>query len=211
MGKVTIEEKILFYDEIQILTQGFYQYMHGERTQPDGATTLFKRFADFYDADWVGLLDVDCNFESWSAKCFYNAVTGSTTETLIGKPERVATAPSWVDAVRTGKPIIVEDIEDIKDLLPSEYEMYKRLEVNSVIGVPYKNIQMRLIVVKNPKRFKSEALALNVMSYISTMETIAVNRRKNMERHTEPDEPSRYEDVHTVEHPFFIVYRRNGC
>jgi len=55
MEKVTGEEKILFYDEIERLTQGFYQYMHGERTQPDGAVTLFKRFIDFYDADWMGL------------------------------------------------------------------------------------------------------------------------------------------------------------
>lgn len=195
MSSASVEEKILFYDEIEKLTQGFYQYMHGDRTQPDGAITLFKRFAEFYNADWIGLLDIDCSFRSWSAQCFYNAVTGSTTETLIEKPERFETAPSWVEAVKSGVPIIVEDIEAIKDSLPIEYEMYKRLEVKSVIGVPYRNMNMGLMVVKNPKRFKSEALALNVMSYITTMEVIEVNRRKNIQRHVEATDMLNYNDV----------------
>lgn len=195
MGMESLEEKVLFYDELEKLTQAFYQYMHGDRTQPDGALTLFKQFAAFYDADWIGLLDVDCSFQSWSAKCFYNAITGSTTETLIGTPERFETAPSWKEAVRNGLPIIVEDIETIKDSQPKEYEMYKRLEVESVIGVPYRNVNKGLMVVKNPKRFKTEAMALNVMSYIATAEIIEVNRRKNVQRHIEPDEPLNYKDV----------------
>lgn len=196
MGKVLLEEeKALFYDELKKLTKSFYQYMHGDRTQPDGAVTLFKKFVSFYDADWIGLLDVDCSFESWSAKCFYNAVTGSTTETLIGKPERFASAPSWEKAVRKGEPIVVEDVEQIKDCSPIEYAMYKRLEVDSVIGVPYRNFHKGLMVVKNPKRFKTETYALNIMSYIVTNEIIEVNRRKNITRQIRPGEPLNYRDV----------------
>ena len=54
--------------------------------------------------------------------------------------------------------------------------MYKRLKVESVIAVPYMNCGTGLVVVRNPKRFKNNYLALNLMSYIITNE---INKESN--------------------------------
>ena len=44
----------------------------------------------------------------------------------------------FASAIRNCEPIIIEDIEDIREEAPEEYEMYKRLKVKSVLGVPYR-------------------------------------------------------------------------
>ena len=89
---------------------------------------------------------------------------------MIKEVEGTEQAASWVRAIRNNEPIIVEDIEEIKDSAPAEYEMYKRLKVESAIAVPYRNNGAGLLVVRNPKRFKTNYVALNIMSYIITTE-----------------------------------------
>ena len=192
---ITNEEKIQFYAELDLLTEGFYQYIHRERTEPDGAITLFKRFIEFYDADWIGILDVDCNLRSWSAQCFYNRETGSTTETLIQTPEIFDSFPHWVETVRRGNPVVITDIEDTKEEYPEEYEKYKLFNVQSVIGVPYHNCNTGVLVVKNPRRFKENYKALNVMAYILTTEIIASQCREHINRMLDSDKIT---DIKTV-------------
>ena len=72
--------------------------MHGERMEPNEAETILKRSIEFYDADWIGLIDFDLEVGAWSTRCFYNKRTGSSTETLIEDAESAAQAKRWVDA-----------------------------------------------------------------------------------------------------------------
>ena len=74
--------------------------------------------------------------------------------------------------------------------------MYKRLKVESVLGVPYMNCGTGLVVVRNPKRFKTNYQALNLMSYIITNEIISKQRREKMVRHTLKDEPKTEQEVY---------------
>lgn len=169
--------------------------MHGERMEPNEAETILKRSIEFYDADWIGLIDFDLEVGAWSTRCFYNKRTGSSTETLIEDAESAAQAKRWVDAIRGGRPIIIEDVESIKDSSPEEYEMYKRLHAQSVLGVPYRNCGSGLMVVRNPKRFKDCYEALNVIAYIVTNEIIAKQRRDNIYRKQSEYEPSSDDSV----------------
>jgi len=189
------EEAILYKKEVTKQFEYFYQYMHGERREPDEAETILKRSIEFYDADWIGLIDFDLEVGAWSTRCFYNKRTGSSTETLIEDAESAAQAKRWVEAIRGGRPIIIEDIEMIKDSAPEEYEMYKRLHVQSVLGVPYRNCGSGLMVVRNPKRFKDCHEALNVIAYIVTNEIIAKQRRDNIYRKQSEYEPKNYDTV----------------
>lgn len=165
----------------------FYQYMHGERHEPDGALTVLKRHVQFFQGDWIGLIDFDLELGRWSTNTFYNVESGSSTETLIAEAESFEQVARWVKAIETGEPIIVEDIEDIKDALPEEYALYKRLKVHSILAVPYRNCNSGFLVVRNPKVFKDFYEALNVMAYIVTNEVIAKQRRDNVLRHTVAD------------------------
>ena len=188
-------EDLLFRKEVLKQCEYFYQYMHGERKEPNEATTILKRAIEFFDADWIGLMDFDLEVGAWSTRCFYNKRTGSSTETLIEDAESAAQAKRWVDAIRGGKPIIIEDVETIKENAPEEYEMYKRLHVHSVLGVPYRNCGSGLMVVRNPRRFKDCYEALNVIAYIVTNEIIAKQRRDNIYRKQSEYEPNSYDTV----------------
>ena len=132
---------------------------------------------------------------AWSTRCFYNKRTGSSTETLIEDAENAAQAKRWEQAIRGGKPIVIEDIESIREEAPEEYAMYKRLHVQSVLGVPYRNCGSGLMVVRNPKRFKNCYTGLNIIAYIVTNEIIAKQRRDNIFRKQSEHEPTSYETV----------------
>ena len=195
MDNERANEDLLFRKEVMRQFEYFYQYMHGDRKEPDDAETIIKRSIDFFDADWIGLIDFDLEVGAWSTRCFYNKRTGSSTETLIEDAESAEQAKRWVQAIRGGKPIVIEDIEDIREEAPEEYAMYKRLHVQSVLGVPYRNCGSGLMVVRNPKRFKSCYTALNIIAYIVTNEIIAKQRRDNIFRKQSEHEPTSYETV----------------
>ena len=187
MDDYSVEEFKAFMEATLFQGGMFYQYMHGERHEPDGANTILKRHIDFFQGDWIGLIDFDLELGRWSTDTFYNVRTGSSTETLIAEAESFEQVARWVKAIETGEPIIVEDIEDIRESAPEEYDLYKRLRAQSILAVPYRNCNSGFLVVRNPKRFKDFYEALNVMAYIVTNEVTAKQRRDNVLRHTAAD------------------------
>ena len=195
MDNERANEDLLFRKEVMRQFEYFYQYMHGDRKEPNEVETIFKRSIEFFGADWIGLIDFDLEVGAWSTRCFYNKRTGSSTETLIEDAENAAQAKRWEQAIRGGKPIVIEDIESIREEAPEEYAMYKRLHVQAVLGVPYRNCGSGLMVVRNPKRFKSCYTGLNIIAYIVTNEIIAKQRRDNIFRKQSGYEPTNYETV----------------
>lgn len=189
------QECRMFTELVRIMGEQWYQYMHGERTEPDGPETLMKRTLDFFDGDWIGLIDFDLSMGVWSTEIFYNKETGSTSETLIEDAECGEQALRWIVAIRNNAPIIIDNIEEIKDEAPEEYAMYKRLKTKSVLAVPYRNCGSGLLVIRNPKRFKDNYIALNIFSYIITNELIALRRRESISRKTVNYEPNSYKQV----------------
>lgn len=184
-----------FDNEVRLMCRDFYQYLHGDRNEPDEPETIFKRVIDFYGADWIGLIDFDLEVGAWSTRCFYNKRTGSSTKTLIEDAESAEQVKRWVDAIRGGNPIIIENVEDIKESSPGEYALYKRLHVDSVLAVPYRNCGSGLMVVRNPKCFKDSFEFLNVFAYIITNEIIAKQRRDNIYRKQSEYLPNAYNKV----------------
>lgn len=195
MEKMSDKDCRLFLELVMEMGEEWYQYMHGERFEPDDPVTLMKRHIELFDGDWMGLIDFDLSLGAWSTKYFYNKVTGSTSETLIRDAECVEQAERWRIAIANNAPIIIEDIEDIKNESPVEYEMYKRLKVESVLAVPYRNNGSGLLVVRNPKRFKNNYIALNIMSYIITSELVALKKRQSVSRKTVDYEPKAYDEA----------------
>ena len=191
------EEEREITGQIQDMCYDFYSYMHNpDRDEPVEPQTLLKYMLPLFDGDWIGLIDFDLAVGAWSAKYFYNANTKSTKKTLIQEAECIEQAAGWVEAIRKNEPIIIEDIEDIRESSPEEYEMYKRLKVKSVLGVPYRNCSSGLLVVRNPKRLKTNYEILNLMSYIVTNELIAMRIRKNLARKAMPYTPKSSNEVY---------------
>lgn len=183
----TVEMLREFWDATMGAGDDLYLYLHGERHEPDGAPTVLKRMLDFFQGDWIGLIDFDLQMSRWSTKVFYNDKTGSSTETLIAEAESFEQVARWVNAITSCEPIIIEDIENIRDSAPEEYELYKRLDTVSVLAVPYRNCNSGFMVVRNPKRFKDNYVALNIMAYVTTNEQLASQRRDNVLRRAAAD------------------------
>ena len=195
MRKFTDEECRLFTERIMQMGEEWYKYMHGERTEPDGPKAVLQRHLQLFDGDWIGLLDYDMAMGVWSTKVFYNANTESTTDTLIGDAEGAEQALRWLKAIQSGQPLIIEDIESIKDEAPEEYAMYKRLKVHSVLAVPYRNCGSGLMVVRNPEVFTDNYVALNIMAYIATNEILAFRRNQHLARKMIPYIPDTFNEI----------------
>ena len=137
-------EDLLFREEVMRQFEYFYQYMHGDRKEPNEVETIFKRSIEFFGADWIGLIDFDLEVGAWSTRCFYNKRTGSSTETMIEDAENAAQAKRWEQAIRGGKPIVIEDIESIREEAPEEYAMYKRLLDERTYSILCRRLQLEL-------------------------------------------------------------------
>ena len=75
-------------------------------------------------------------------------------------------AASWKAAFRDNRPVIITDIRSVEKSHPEEYEMYRRLRVENVIGVPYYKYSKGFVVVKNPGCYKNQTALLYFLTYV---------------------------------------------
>ena len=101
-----VNEATVFYEELLKMGQNFYQYLHGEREEGAAAEEILRCCLEFYDADWIGLIDFDMEIGTWASSCFYSKRSGYSKETMIEDAESIAQAKRWIEAIRGGKPII---------------------------------------------------------------------------------------------------------
>lgn len=71
--------------------------------------------------------------------------------------------PTWVDAMKRSKAVIIDDVEGTS---PQEYSVYRRLEVKTLLGVPFEPNPMGFFVVRNPTRYRHRTSAMNIFAYI---------------------------------------------
>lgn len=75
--------------------------------------------------------------------------------------------------------VYITDAEAIKDEFPVEYDVYKRLHINSLLAVPVKPRPIGFPVVRNPRRFFDDERMLHMLAYVSLN---AVNQHSYFER-----------------------------
>lgn len=120
----------------------------------------------FYDADWCGILIADRVTRMWAPKYWYDRYTDGMTPTLFQENEFFEYFPQWVDALKSGEPLVIHDVDWIKDAYPEEYKGYLRLHVKSVIGAPFGEQPTGFLVVKNPQRYVERPEMLQVLALI---------------------------------------------
>ncbi|MBQ6334540.1 MAG: hypothetical protein IJI46_05695 [Erysipelotrichaceae bacterium] len=58
-------------------------------------------------------------------------------ETLFNEVEYTEEFATWAQHLIDQEPLIIPDIEMIRDTHPKEYKAYKRLDARSIVGVPF--------------------------------------------------------------------------
>lgn len=130
------------------------------------AQKTLKTACEFYGAEWVGILDVDLELDVWTPLWWYNPKAYDKTKQLFGEFELAKFMPNWVKALNDGTPVIITDTKPVQYEHPNEYEVYKRLGVESVIGCPFAPNPVGFLAIKNPTRYQTHSSALNIFAYV---------------------------------------------
>lgn len=120
----------------------------------------------FYGGDWAGILDVDLELDVWTPLWWYNTSPRDKTTALFGEFELAKYMPNWIEALKTGAPVCIADTNTIQYNQPDEYAIYNRLQVKSVIGVPFGPNPVGILAIRNPTRYVKHSSALSVFAYV---------------------------------------------
>ena len=140
--------------------------LHNTDNSEEIAIQTMEAVCEFYDADFCGVLDVDLDVGVWTPEIWYEPKFGAMQPTLFEDYEYIEHFYTWVQALRNGTPIIIPDVEEIKDLYPDEYDGYRRLKAKAVMAIPFWKKPTGFLVVRNMKRYKDKSSLLQMLSFV---------------------------------------------
>jgi len=141
-------------------------HLHSVENPEEIAMYALKATVEFYDGDWCGTIEGDLDMEAWAPVLWYNRNTDGMTETRFKDMEETLFLDRWVNAIYQAQPIIIPDTSVYKETNPEEYEIYKRLNAQSVLAVPFWKNPVGFLIVRNPKRFTDRSSFLQALAYV---------------------------------------------
>lgn len=120
----------------------------------------------FYGGDWCGLFVVDLDLNLWSPYWWHNNASEDKTTTTLNELESADFLYRWVHAFRENEPMVILDAESVKDDYPTEYDLYQRLGIHSVLSVPVRPRPNALIAVRNTTRYQTQPSMLRMLAYV---------------------------------------------
>lgn len=143
-----------------------YPLQSRSSTPKDTALLILEAACKFYDADWCGLIQVDLDLRLWAPFWWHNAGVEDKTTILTEEFESADFLDRWVLAIRKNLPMVVPDTTVVKDSHPTEYNLYQRLSIKSVMAVSLEPRPIALLAVRNPKRYLHQTSMLRVLAYV---------------------------------------------
>jgi len=120
----------------------------------------------FYGGDWAGILEIDVELDVWNPLWWFNPHPHDHSMELFREFEIAKFMPNWIQSLNTGKPIMISNAKEVQRIYPEEYDVYKRLRVNSVIGVPFGPNPMGFLAIRNPTRYANYASMMRELAYV---------------------------------------------
>ena len=143
-----------------------YPLQSRSSTPKDTALLILEAACKFYDADWCGLIQVDLDLRLWTPFWWHNTGVEDKTTILTEEFESADFLDRWVLAIRKNLPMVVPDTTVVKDSHPTEYNLYQRLSIKSVMAVSLEPRPIALLAVRNPKRYLHQTSMLRVLAYV---------------------------------------------
>ena len=151
------------------------------------AMELLKKAVFFYDGDWAGILDADLTTKIWSPLWWYNRKKDGMTDNKFYDLHEGEYLLRWVNALATGTPIQIEDIEDLADTSPLEYAFLKSIGVKTVLAVPFWKRPTGFMIVRNPKRHLQHTTLLKMMTSLAVSAVTEKRLRDSTEFQVRPE------------------------
>ena len=148
-----LEERLRSLEESEDIINGLLQ----------GAAEFYGAArASVVEADWdlkIGLLTYE-----WCAE-------GVEHQKDMLQYLAVESFPRWCEFLSLNKPVVIPDMEAIRDTYPDEYQFFQRYGVQSVLAAPFsKRINQGYIAVDDPTRFQDDPTFLFIISYAVVVE-----------------------------------------
>ena len=120
----------------------------------------------FYGGNWAGILEVDLGLDVWNPLWWFSMSKHDRTMQLFGEFEIAKFMPNWIQSLKSGNPIIILDAKTVRKDHPEEYEVYRRLGVDSVIGVPFGPNPVGFLAIRNPIRYINQPSMMSILAYV---------------------------------------------
>ena len=144
------EEDFHRYEFQDLLYQKIFETeaaLHDEEDPMVIATRVMQTACEFYDADWCGILIADLQTQVFIPEIWYEVGKGPMKETLFNEIEFTEEFATWAQCLIEQKPVIIPDVEAIKNTNPMEYEAYQRLDARAIMGVPFGQHPLGFMVI----------------------------------------------------------------
>lgn len=134
----------------------------------------------FYEADRAYIMEADrdlrigVNTYEWCA----DGVTKEIGNLQYIPFERV---PCWEKALRNNQPLIIRDVNDLKDDFPDEYFDLTRQGISALLATPYsKRINTGFVAVDNPRKYADDPSFLLLLSYVIVVELNEIKMQRSL-------------------------------
>ncbi len=126
---------------------------------------LLEALLLFYGADRAYVIEFDRDLMA-GATTYEICAEGITAHTEEMQFLQAETYPCWAQQLLSNQPVIIPDVEAVKDECPEEYAILRRQNIVSELAVPFsKKFTSGFVGVDNPKRYGNDPSFALIMSY----------------------------------------------
>lgn len=144
--------------------------MHGYTNPKEISYYVMKTLREYYGADYACVMEVNIDldywFLRWASREGYETIEEDDVKKLIRPEEFTHYAKSWIKAFDDAQPVMVKDVEVVKQSNPEEYALYTRLEAKSVMGFPFCKNSKGFVIVRNPTKHFGDIALLQLCAYV---------------------------------------------
>ena len=162
-----IREQIHYSFEFESTLTNLERSLHSTDDPKRIAMQTLITACDFYEADWCEILLIDLDVGVWFPYWWYDTKSGEMADTVFHEYEFSEEFGRWITALKVGDSIVVDNVEALRDSSPEEYENYRRLEADSLIGIPFWKRPTGFLVARNPKKYPLDSNMLRIMAYVA--------------------------------------------
>ena len=142
---------------------------------------LLSRLIFFYNADRAYVIEFDGNLMVGAVT--YEVYSQEQTDLLNIQYPQESTFSRWIQQIYSNQPVIIPDVEAIKDDSPAEYESLKKQNISSQLAIPFsKKYTIGFVGIDNPRRFVTNSSFAFMVSYAIVAELNEIKLQASTER-----------------------------
>lgn len=203
-------EYIQYSIEFEQTLRELEEHLHESDDPAEIARYTLETACHFYDGDWGGILIVDLDLNLWSPYWWHCKSAEDRTTILMHELETSDFLYRWVKAFRENEPMIVMDADSVHDDYPDEYDLYQRLNIQSVLAVPVRPRPNAIIAIRNPKRHQMQISMLRMLAYVLLAAYNEQNMLDRLHLTFSPESIKSNRDIYISLFGEWSIYTSNG-